>query len=162
MAYVLVYIAAITAANLSVAQWGPWVSPINAFLLIGLDLALRDTLHDRWKGDRLVLRMGALIAAAGVVSYALNPASGMIAIASVVAFSAGALVDAGIYHWLRDKPYLMRSNASNSGGAVADSFLFPTIAFGAFLPAIVALQIVAKIGGGFLWSLLLNRVAAKA
>ena len=157
MIAVSVYIAAIVAANLSVAAWGPWVSPINAFLLIGLDLALRDTLHERWRGNRLMLRMGGLIAAAGAISYVLNPASGMIAIASVVAFTAGGLADALIYQTLIRKPYLARANASNAGGAVVDSLLFPTIAFGAFLPAIVALQIAAKIGGGFLWSLVLRR-----
>jgi len=38
---VFVYATAMTLANLSVAAFGPWVSPINAFVLIGLDLALR-------------------------------------------------------------------------------------------------------------------------
>jgi queuosine precursor transporter len=42
---ILIYAAAMTLANLSIATWGPWVSPINAFVLIGLDLALRDWLH---------------------------------------------------------------------------------------------------------------------
>ena len=31
---VFVYAAAMTLANLSVAAWGPWVSPINAFVLM--------------------------------------------------------------------------------------------------------------------------------
>lgn len=156
--FVAVYIFAIVAANLSVATWGPWVSPINAFLLIGLDLSLRDYLHDQWRGKNLMLRMGALIAAAGAISYVLNPAIGIIAIASVVAFTAGGLIDALIYQSLIRKGYLVRSNSSNAGGAVVDSLLFPTIAFGAFLPAIVALQITAKISGGFLWSLALRRL----
>ena len=38
-----------------------------------------------------------------------------------------------------------------------DSILFPTIAFGSFLPLIVLGQFAAKVGGGFVWSLLLNR-----
>lgn len=158
MIYVVVYVAAIVAANLSVAAWGPWVSPINAFLLIGLDLSLRDHLHDQWMGKNLMLRMGALIAASGAISYVLNPASGMIAIASVVAFTAGGLTDALIYQSLIRRDYLVRSNASNAGGAIVDSFMFPTLAFGAFLPTIVALQIAAKISGGFLWSLALRRL----
>jgi len=37
----LVYVFAMIGANLSVAAFGPWVSPINAFVLIGLDLTLR-------------------------------------------------------------------------------------------------------------------------
>ena len=38
----VVYTLAMTAANLSVAAFGPSVTAINAFVLIGLDLALRD------------------------------------------------------------------------------------------------------------------------
>lgn len=33
---VFVYATAMTLANLSVAAFGPWVSPINAFVLLGL------------------------------------------------------------------------------------------------------------------------------
>jgi hypothetical protein len=46
---IALYAAAMTLANLSIAQWGPWVSPINAFLFIGLDLALRDLLDCRYR-----------------------------------------------------------------------------------------------------------------
>ena len=37
---ILIYAAAMTVANLSIAHFGPWISPLNAFVLIGLDLAL--------------------------------------------------------------------------------------------------------------------------
>ena len=37
-----------------------------------------------------------------------------------------------------------------------------TPAFGAFMPAIVLLQFAAKVGGGFVWSLLLRRLAIAA
>ena len=36
---ILIYAAAMTLANLSVATWGPWVSPINAFVLIEIGRA---------------------------------------------------------------------------------------------------------------------------
>jgi hypothetical protein len=39
-----------------------------------------------------------------------------------------------------------------------DSVLFPTIAFGAFLPAIVLGQFVAKVAGGAVWSWILGYV----
>lgn len=162
MLAVLTYCAAMVAANLSVATFGPWVSPINSFLLIGLDLSLRDHLHDRWRGSGLWPRMLGLIVAAGAISYAFNPAAGKIAIASVVAFVAAGILDALAYHLLRSRPYLERSNGSNAVGAAADSLLFPTIAFGGFLPHIVALQFAAKVGGGFVWSLLLNRMRREA
>jgi hypothetical protein len=149
---IIAYIAAITAANLSIAAFGPWVSPINAFLLIGLDLALRDHLHDRWRGPWLWPRMLALIAVAGLASYVLNPAAGRIALASMASFCIAGLVDAIAYHALRKRPYLQRSNGSNAAGALADSLIFPALAFGVWLPAIVALQFAAKTIGGSVWA----------
>ena len=46
---IAIYAIAMTLANLSVAAFGPAISPINAFLFIGLDLTLRDWLHVRLK-----------------------------------------------------------------------------------------------------------------
>jgi len=156
---VAAYVGAITAANLSVAAFGPWVSPINSFLLIGLDLSLRDHLHEKWRGPQLVPRMLALIAAAGAISYLLNPAAGKIALASMVAFTVAAVVDATVYQALIKRGYLTRSNGSNAAGAMADSLIFPTLAFGGFLPHIVALQFAAKVAGGAVWALALRRFA---
>ena len=45
----IAYAVAMIAANLLVATFGPSVTAINAFLLIGLDLTLRDWLHFRLK-----------------------------------------------------------------------------------------------------------------
>lgn len=156
-----VYIASIVAANLSIAAFGPWVSPINAFALIGLDLALRDHLHERWFGPGLWPRMLVLIAFAGLVSYLLNPVAGRIAAASVFAFCVSGLVDAVTYHFMCRCPYLMRSNVSNTAGALADSLIFPTVAFGSLMPGIVMLQFMAKVAGGFVWSLALIHVHTK-
>ena len=152
-----VFVGAIVAANLLVAHFGPWFSPINAFVLIGLDLSLRDWLHDKWRDE--LWRVGALIATAGVISYALNPAAGRIAVASTAAFTIAATVDALVYHRLIDARWLVRSNGSNVGGAAADSVAFPLIAFGWFpgLPAVIALQFGAKVAGGAVWSVALAR-----
>ena len=146
------YAAAMVLANLSVAALGPWVSPINAFILIGLDLALRDWLHVRLR----VWQMGALIAGTGVLTYVLNPAAGMIAVASAVAFTAAAVVDWTVFARIRG-PWMVRSNASNVAGAAVDSLVFPTLAFGALLPHIVLAQFVAKVAGGAVWAYVLNR-----
>lgn len=150
-----VYAAAMIAANLSVATFGPWVSPINAFVLIGLDLALRDWLHVRLR----IWQMGALIAGTGVLTYLLNPAAGQIAVASSVAFTAAALVDWTVFAKLRGS-WLFRANGSNVAGAAVDSLVFPTLAFGALMPHIVLAQFVAKVAGGAIWSLLLRRTVA--
>ena len=154
---ILIYAAAMTMANLSVATWGPWVSPINAFVLIGLDLALRDWLHVRLRA----LQMGALIACTGLLTYALNPTAGMIAVASSVAFTAAALVDWATFARLRGS-WLFRANGSNVAGAAVDSLIFPTLAFGALMPHIVALQFVAKVAGGALWAWVLARTEQRA
>lgn len=151
------YAAAMTIANLTIAAFGPWVSPINAFILIGLDLALRDWLHIRLK----LWQMGTLIAATGALTYVLNPAAGQIAVASAVAFTAAALVDWGTFARLRGS-WMFRANGSNVAGAAVDSLVFPTLAFGVLMPHIVAMQFVAKVAGGALWAWLINKVAARA
>lgn len=158
---VVVFIAAIATANLLVAYFGPWFSPINAFVLIGLDLSLRDWLHDKWRYQ--LWRMGLLIASAGVLSYLLNPAAGRIAVASTVAFTVAATVDALVYHRLIDLHWLKRSNGSNVAGAATDSVVFPLLAFGWFpgLPAIIALQFAAKVAGGGIWSVVLNPIRSR-
>ncbi len=155
--YVGIYLSALVAANLLVAWLGPWFSPINAFVLIGLDLSLRDKLHDAWQGKGLAWRIGGLIGTAGAISYLLNPAAGMIAIASVSAFCAAMAADSIVYQALRRFSWFTRVNGSNTAGAIVDSIIFPTVAFGAFVPERVAMQFAAKIAGGAAWSFLLRK-----
>jgi len=150
---IFAYATAMTLANLSIAQFGPWVSPINSFFLIGLDLALRDWLHLRLK----MWQMGALILVSGLLTYGLNPSAGHIAIASAVAFTAAALVDWSVFVRLPGS-WLRRANGSNVAGAAVDSLIFPTLAFGVLMPHIVALQFVAKVAGGAIWAWVLSRL----
>mgnify|MGYP001267462562 FL=1 len=154
---ILIYATAMTLSNLSVAAFGPAISPLNAFVLIGLDLALRDWLHVRLKAWQML----ALIVAAGALTYMLNPAAGKIAVASSVAFTAAALVDWATFARLRGT-WLFRANGSNVAGAAVDSLIFPTLAFGALMPHIVALQFVAKVVGGAIWAWVLARTAQRA
>ncbi len=154
---ILIYAAAMTLANLSVAAFGPAISPVNAFVLIGLDLALRDWLHVRLKAWQML----ALICAAGALTYLLNPAAGKTSVASSAAFTAAALVDWATFARLRGS-WLMRANGSNAAGAAVDSLIFPTLAFGVLMPHIVLLQFVAKVAGGALWSWVLARTAQRA
>ena len=162
MFYTLIYVCAIVAANLAVAHFGPRAMPAIAFLLIGLDLTLRDRIHDQWKGQHLWPRMCALIAVAGAVSYAVNPASGMIAVASVTAFSLASLADAGTYQLLARRSWSTRANGSNIVGAAIDSLIFPILAFGAVAPAIVVAHLLAKVAGGMVWALVISRTAPQA
>lgn len=153
---ILIYGAAMTLANLSIAAFGPAISPVNAFVLIGLDLALRDWLHVRLRAWQML----ALIVAAGALTYLMNPAAGKIAVASSAAFTAAALVDWLAFARLRGS-WLFRANGSNVAGAAVDSLIFPTLAFGALMPHIVALQFAAKVAGGAVWAWALARTAQR-
>lgn len=157
MIYVGIYIAALVAANLLVAWLGVWFSLVNAFVLIGLDLSLRDKMHDLWEGDKLPIKMGGLIATASIVSYAINPATGMIAFASLAAFCLSMVADSLAYQYLKGKDWMVRVNGSNVAGSAVDSVVFPTIAFGGLMLEIVALQLIAKVGGGYIWSRIFKR-----
>ena len=153
VAAIIVYAIAMTLANLSIATFGVWVSPINAFLFIGLDLALRDWLQMQLKA----WQMAVLIAVSGGLTYALNQDAGMIAIASAVSFTVAALVDWAVFSKITGS-WFKRANVSNVAGAAVDSIAFPTIAFGVFMPEIVALQFLAKIAGGAVWTYLLGKI----
>lgn len=154
MFYVVLYLVAIVLANLSVAAFGPAVVIINAFIFIGLDLTVRDHLHDAWRGNNLIVKMTALIASGSILSWVLNRDVGQIALASFVAFAAAASVDSVVYYLLGRYPRWLRINGSNIPSAFVDSLIFPTIAFGAFLWPIVLGQFVAKVLGGFVWSII--------
>lgn len=150
---IAVYIAAMVVANLLVWWLGPWFSPINSFVLIGLDLTLRDVMHERITR----LQMLGVILAGGAITWIANPSAQMIAVASAVAFTASALADWATYARLHDKAWMTRSNWSNVVGAAVDSILFPTIAFGGFLPVIVLGQFAAKVVGGAIWAAVFSR-----
>lgn len=149
----VIYVCALCVANYLVFLFGPWWSLVNSFALIGLDFVLRDRLHERFG----LWWVSALALAAGAISYLLNPAGGMIALASCLSFVLAALGDGVAYQALMRKPWPVKSNASNTVAAGIDSLLFPLIAFGALMPHIVLGQFVAKVGGGFIWSLVIGR-----
>lgn len=154
---IIAYLFAIVLANMTVLWFGPISTPINAFFLIGLDLTLRDRLHEKWMGSHLWLKMFLLIAGGSVITYIINRNAGPIAMASVVSFAVAGLADAFIYSRLVRKSFMIKSNGSNLAGALMDSFLFPTLAFGHIMPWVILGQFLAKVGGGFIWSLILNR-----
>lgn len=158
MIYVTLYLAAIVAANLTVAHFGPAVSILNAFLFIGLDLTTRDALHEQWNGRHLARNMALLIASGSLLSWFLNRGAGQIALASFLAFAAASTVDAVVYHWLDGRPRWLKINGSNVPSAAIDSLVFPLVAFGWPLMAGIAVgQFLAKVFGGAVWSVVIVR-----
>lgn len=158
MTAVVAYLAAIAAANMLAATYGPSITIVVAFTLIGFDFSCRDYLQARWEGRQLWLRMVLLIAAGGLISYALNRDAAQIAVASTVSFVLASTIDAVVFALIGHRVgRFLRWNGTNLVGAAIDSVLFPTLAFGALLPAVVIGQYVAKVAGGLLWSVVLIR-----
>ena len=154
--FVVVYLLAIVVANLLVSHLGPGVSVINAFIFVGLDLSTRDRLHEQWQGRFLWVRMLGLIAAGGLLSLLLG-GSGRVALASSLAFIAASLADTGTYLALGRYGRLTRMNGSNLVSAAVDSLCFPLFAFGWPVSGSLVLgQLLAKVGGGAIWALLLT------
>ncbi|HKY04490.1 MAG TPA: VUT family protein [Blastocatellia bacterium] len=154
---IAVYLAAIVIANLVITALGPSATIATAFLFIGLDITARDRLHEAWRHKNLWIKMAALIASGSALSWAVNRNAGPIALASFVAFAASGATDAFTYHSLRKRRWLVKVNGSNLASAAVDSVIFPTLAFGLFLPWVVAGQFLAKVAGGAVWALLLKR-----
>ena len=161
MLYVIIYISAICTANILVSEFGPVVTPLNAFVLIALDMTLRDKLHDMWVGKNITLRMSWLILTAGIISYIINPETGVIAIASVSAFTLSAATDSFVYQMAISRRWLVKSNASNVAGAAVDSLVFPLVAFGSFMPMVILAQFTAKTIGGIAWSIIIAKYRRK-
>lgn len=171
MTYIIMYLVAIIIANLDIVWFQNWagtstqarlvITSANAFLFIGLDLTARDALHDAWHGRGLLPKMAALIAAGSALSWLLNRDAGRIAVASFAAFALAASADTLVYALLGERARLLKVNGSNVVSAAVDSVVFPTLAFSALLPWVTLGQFAAKVGGGFVWSLLLMRAGRR-
>lgn len=158
---IILYLAAIVAANWLVTTYGQVALPFTAICLIPFDLVIRDLLQDRWQNkslNELRLRMGALIFGGALLSCSLFPASFRVSLASFIAFSLTGVVDAVTYQWmLRRYGRLIRINLATILGAAIDSVVFAFLAFDEVSGSLVLVQILAKSLGGFLWSLLLYK-----
>ena len=152
------YLAAIVAANLSVAHFGKWALPVTAWVLIPFDLVTRDVLHEKWKGKRLWVRMALLIAGGSALSLLLNVGAWRIALASCLAFGAAGVVDTVVYWLLRGWDRFSKMNISNIFSAVTDSVIFPWVAFGVYDSLLSGSQAGAKFVGGLFWSVIFIRL----
>ncbi len=154
---VAVYLAAIVAANLITAHYGPTASVYNAFALIGLDLITRDRLADFWGTTRWA-KMALLIAAGSTLSYLIAQDAASVAEASAISFACAETGEGLIYHLLRHRQWVQRANTAAWLGAAIDSLVFPTLAFGGLMWSTSLGQFTAKTAGALLWSAVIVRV----
>lgn len=138
------FLVAIVAANVATSRYG--LVPVGFGLVAtagtyfaGLCFVLRDAVQDT--GGRVLTL--AVVAAGALLSYLV--ADPRIALASGVAFAVSELVDWSLYQPLRRRGYVRAALASNTGGAVVDTFLFLSIAGFPVTGPIVAGQLVAKL-----------------
>ncbi len=158
MILVIVYLVAVVVANLAVAQFGPSASIVSAFLFIALDMTTRDALHERWKGNLMLPRLFGLILVGSALSWLINRDAEKIAIASAAAFAAAGAADTLVYWLLGSKDRYIKVNGSNVASALADSIVFPVLAFGfPVLVWVIVGQFVAKVVGGAIWYVILRR-----
>ena len=169
MIYVVLYLAAIVLANILILLYNPdtvsmtWALVAEtgiSFFLIGLDLSIRDKLHDYWQNRNLWPKMVTLIVSGSLITILFNLEALQIAFASCSAFLLAGLTDALIYQRFRKRRFLVRANGSNLGGAAVDSLVFPLVAFG-FYPGvhwIILGQFVAKVFGGALWAFVIDHI----
>lgn len=157
MKYIAAYLVSIVSANLLVNHFGPESSKYIAFAIVGFDLTLRDKLHKSWENKHLWFKMFILICTGSLLSYVVNQDSKQIALASCVAFLGAGFVDTIVFAYLSERSDKVRINGSNICSSVVDSILFPSIAFGMpLLYEVIVWQIVAKIGGGYVWGKILK------
>lgn len=154
------------AANLIVNKIGPGISPVTAFIFVGFDLSSKDTLQDKWTG-RVVRNMSLLVLGGSALTMLINWRAWHIAIASAGAFAISMSIDTLAYHIFVKRGWRrwQRMNGSNLFGALGDSLAFPILAFGWPPMWLICVgQFVAKVVGGFLWSLIIlkfNRPTAR-
>lgn len=146
-----IYLLVFTAANLIVYYFGANGLIITAALLVPFDFVMRSYFHESWKGLELVWKLGAIVLAAGALSYAINYKTQNIAIASVSAFVAAQLI-AGIFYQIFIKnSYFVKVNGSDLLAILVDSTVFQLVAFGVIDYTVTVSQSLLKILGGLFW-----------
>jgi len=113
---VFIYLLDVVLANMIILWFGPQAAVITAFLFIGLDLTLRDKLHDQWHGKQLCWKMLALICGGSAILIAFNWDALPIGLAIATAFLAAGVGGSLVYAGLCKKHFIIRANGSNVAG----------------------------------------------
>lgn len=157
---VILFVGIMALSNLAIAHFGPWFLPVTAFVGVGISLVSRDYLHDVWHDYRggFWPRMLGMVAAAALLSYAVDQSAGLIALASVCALTSAALSETIVFQAVFRSRWMVRSNVSSVVGALVDSLVFPLVAFGIGgvegFWLLVLTQAATKTVGAFVWTTL--------
>ena len=150
-----IYLLAFVLSNYVVLWFGKTGLIFTALFLIPFDFVMRCIFHETWKGKELVLKLGALVSVASLITIFINRDAEAIAIASATSFFFAQAGAGLIYQLTINKSYLIKVNGSDAVGILIDSILFQLIAFNSIDYSITAGQFTLKIIGGILWYWLL-------
>lgn len=130
MRYILLYILAILAANLTadaILTVGVVQFALGT-LFFGVIFTLRDLIHRQY--NKTVV-YATILAAVGVnaIAAAASLASLRIIVASAIALFLSELTDTEVYHALRHRVWVIRALSSNALSAPLDTTLFTMLAF---------------------------------
>jgi uncharacterized PurR-regulated membrane protein YhhQ (DUF165 family) len=157
---VALFIMAVLVANLLVNRFGQVALPFTAFVLIPFDLVTRDVLHERWAAESravVYLYFLLLICGAGLGTLLVHSGAAWVVAGSIAGFSGATAANTVCYDLiLTYRPEVSRfwrMTISNVFGAVADSILFPVVAFESVDAFLAVSQASAKSFGGVVWAM---------
>lgn len=138
----ILYIALFLVANILVGIFGPWITPLNALIIISADMVIRD----RIQYETSFLYSVICSVLAGIATVLINPNAEMIAIASCSSIILSGLFSAVAFK-LKSGDFYKKSYPANIVAAAVDSIAFPLIAFGSLMFGVTLAQFLAKVLG---------------
>jgi uncharacterized PurR-regulated membrane protein YhhQ (DUF165 family) len=145
------YLGAFILSNFLVLWLGSKGLIITAIFLIPFDFVMRCMFHEQWKGKELILKLGALVFTASLITFLINQNSINIALGSMIAFASAQLLAGIFYQIFIKKSFFVKVNGSDAVGILIDSVIFQIIAFGVIDFNITISQFALKIIGGLFW-----------
>jgi uncharacterized PurR-regulated membrane protein YhhQ (DUF165 family) len=146
-----IYLVAFILANFIVLHFGANGLIFTALFLIPFDFVMRCLFHEQWKGIELVLKLGALVAVASIITYFINHDSINIALGSMFGFIAAQIFAGVFYQKMIKKSFFVKVNGSDAIAIIVDSIVFQLVAFSVIDTSITILQTILKIAGGLFW-----------
>ena len=146
-----IYLVAFILANFIVLHFGANGLIFTALFLIPFDFVMRCLFHEQWKGIELVLKLGALVAVASIITYFINHDSINIALGSMFGFIAAQIFAGVFYQKMIKKSFFVKVNGSDAIAIIVDSIVFQLVAFSVIDTSITISQTILKIAGGLFW-----------
>lgn len=155
---IILYLAALIAANLIVKHFGAYGLWFSSVILIPFDFVCRCIFHENWKGIKLVKNLILLTLASGLITVLLNYDALNIALASFAGIAAVQIGAGLFYQRFKNKSLFFKVNLSDLVAIVIDSIVFQYVAFQIIDFEVTGGQILIKFIGGLFWFFIIFKV----